>query len=206
MILIHSTSADFYTAELNNLAASSKRGDVILRCILSALSTKNNQPSSSDFGIWVFFNQNEHGPQQSLLLDDGTGLPNEIRNEIQLCSFLQPIIVSRSAKEEDTEFEITKENIKIYKKTISHAIKLLRNQKYLFMMLDEHGIQHSLEEIAQLSRQNEKIVFILGDQVGVSTEIIRFLSEFKIEPIKISLGPVSYLTSQCISILRLLFR
>ncbi len=207
IFLVHSTTADFHTPELNNLAASTKRGDVVLRCILSAISLPNN--TQHDYGIWIFFNPTEHGIQRSLLFDKYAVIPKEIQNEVQLCKILQPLIVSEPIQTSNVDLEDflnLEQNIKIFNRDLSVAIGLLAKKDYLFLMLDEQGTVHTDEEIEQLSKYKKKIVFILGDQIGISEDVKKFLDENRIEPMKISLGRVSYLTSQCITILRLLFK
>lgn len=207
IFLVHSTTADFHSAELNNLAASTKRGDVVLRCILSALSrTGDPQPR---YAIWIFFNPTEHGIQRPLLLDNKVFLPKEIQNEVQLCGLIQPMIISEEIKETKMDFGDFVEsnhNIKIFKRTLSEAIEMLSKSGYLFVMLDEHGIRHTREDFEHISNNNKRIAFILGDQIGISEDIKRSIDLKEIKPLKISLGPVSYLTSQCITILRILFR
>ncbi len=208
IFIVHTTTADFHTSELNNLAASTKRGDVVLRCILSALSRTENP--QDHFGIWIFFNPTERGIQRPILVDNKVDLPQEIQNEVLLCELIQPIIIiseeMQEIKRDYGDFVETRYQIKIYKKTLSEAIDMLSKSGFLFVILDEQGISHKIEEFEHISKQYKSIAFILGDQIGISQEMKEYIDINNIKPLKISLGPVSYLTSQCITILKHLFR
>lgn len=180
----------------------------MLRCILSALSRTENP--QDHFGIWIFFNPTERGIQRPILVDNKVDLPQEIQNEVLLCELIQPIIIiseeMQEIKRDYGDFVETRYQIKIYKKTLSEAIDMLSKSGFLFVILDEQGISHKIEEFEHISKQFKKIAFILGDQIGISQEMKEYIDINNIKPLKISLGPVSYLTSQCITILKHLFR
>jgi len=212
LFLIHFQTADFYNPESNNLASSTKRGDVLLRCILSTINKSTRR--ASEIGLWLFLSTKENGNQNSLLIDSEFHLPEDIKNEVQLCKLIQPIIThpiprqlsSQNTENTDENFKQTESGIKVFTKTLLEAIRMLKEKGYTFVSVEESGKQFDYSGYENLKRENPKIVFILGDQIGISAEIEMAWQEAEVNIAPMALGMMSYLTSQCITILKTIFR
>ncbi|HDD64404.1 MAG: hypothetical protein DRJ32_02305 [Thermoprotei archaeon] len=174
------TSPDF---NIRSIASTSGRFDLILRSILSAFSMPNRFK-----GMIKFYALLEGPPSPPLVIEiDGNRVSSLPESEIDLCEILIDAMRGRKFP-----------GIKLYKLDFRKLVtNLIREFKPIYLVEDGSPIQEF--------NFNRKVnyLFILGDQKGLCVEQERFLNN--VNATRISLGPVSYLTSQCITLVNYFF-
>ncbi len=217
LFLLESQTADLSRMQLNNIASSTKRFDLVLRSITTTLfCDKTPDPR---FGIWCFFPQPPDAAQKqnALFFQRALGYNSLLTIERQLAELLAPLVLTNEYQEKDlfpyanTEiakaFETDKKldlntlfSLFLFRGTIFDSLKWLAQKGYSFIILDEEGEAKYLEEKLELDARQ---VFIIGDKDDWNREIIPFFDTHKIEYQKISLGPLSYLASTCITLVKM---
>jgi len=168
------TAPDF---SLRSIASTSGRLDVVLRSIISAFKTCDGIRENVDF--YAILTGPPNPPVQ--LWISGMEKPEIPENEIELATIIKRLLAGETIK----GYHISKAS---FEKTILSLMK----QYYIFY-LHENG-----EDIRKTHFKPGSYAFVLGDHVGLPLSDERFLEKLKVK--KISLGPISYLTSQCITI------
>lgn len=164
------------TFSLRSLASTSGRLDVVLRSIMSALWWGGKLRKDV-----IFYALLEGPPQPPLVIEvNGTDLHKLPISELELAE-----IFCRLFKGEKIP------GFKVYKEDFKRLVRRLCNA-YEVLYLHENGV-----DIRKFKFTNNPL-FILGDHEGLDLESEKFLKELKIP--WISLGPISYLTSHCITI------
>ena len=161
---------------VRSLASTSGRLDVIIRCIFSAFIWNGLIRKDTKFYAVL-----EGPPSPPLVIEiDGSELNYLPNNELGMAN----LIIKLMRNEKIRGFKIYKENFK-------NLVTKLKS-KYNVLYLHEMG-----KDIRKMSfNPKDKYLFILGDHIGIDKESERYLLSLKI-PL-VSLGPISYLSSQCI--------
>ncbi len=170
---------------MKNIAGSSGRLDVVCRCILNAFKVNGKIRTNTTFYAVL-----EGPPKPSkLIIVNGEKLINFPNNEIEVAKIIRDLL-----KIEEGEHSIFK-GFSIMKMDFKKLIKNLKSQKNLELIyLHQNG-----KDIRKFNfNLNKNYAFILGDHIGLDPFSEKFLDSLKIP--RISLGPVIYLSSQCIVI------
>ena len=173
------TSSDF---SINDLPGSGGRMDLVCRCINSALWLSHKL--RRDARIFVVLNGSPAPPVT--ILFEGSGLRRVSPDERNIGAWIKK---SLDGKAKNKEWIKVQEGISVSKKSFQDLLKELNGN---FYVLHEKGT--FMREV----KIKEDPIFILGDHVGLPQKEEKFALRFNAE--KISLGDVSYLASQCISI------
>jgi tRNA (pseudouridine54-N1)-methyltransferase len=170
------TSSEF---SLDDLPGSGGRMDLVARCIANALWVSRALRRDSCIHV-VAYGKPSPPLTISFYGDKLRGVNVDERN---IASWIKKVI-----GEQATNPGITKRKI-----GFEDLIRELANQEKNFYILHEKG-----KDIREIEIK-ERPVFILGDHIGLPKKLEKFVERFNAE--KISLGKVSYLSSQCIAIL-----
>lgn len=170
------------TAPIFNLrciAGTSGRLDVILRSFISALICDDE--IRKDTEIYAVL---EGPPNPPLIIAAfGSGLNNLPQSEVGLAIIFQKLMQGERIK-----------GFRVLRKSFSEILKELIKD-YTPLYLHEKG-----KDIRELSfTKNSKYLFILGDHIGLDRKSEELISKLGIP--WVSLGPIPYLTSQCITLI-----
>ncbi len=169
------TTANF---KLKGIAGSTGRLDVIARSIISALVTKSNIRRNVE--VWSLL----EGPPNPPIIIKVLGREVECMpsNEIEVVKIIRDLLAGRQI----AGYYVTKMGFK-------RVVKELLNTVDKVYYLRENGANLNYRMF-----NYERLGFILGSHVDLPKEYELFLDENNIERIKLS--NVSYLTSQCVTI------
>lgn len=165
---------------LNDLPGSGGRMDLVCRCINSALWLSHKL--RTDTRIFVVLNGPPSPPVTVVF--EGSNLKRVSPDERNIASWIR-----KSLRGLKKEWRNVQDGIKVAKKSFQ---EIMREVEGNFYILHEKG--RFLREV-EIKRNP---VFILGDHIGLPQKEERFALRFGAE--KISLGKLSYLASQCITI------
>ncbi|OYT28728.1 MAG: hypothetical protein B6U95_03540 [Thermofilum sp. ex4484_82] len=171
------TAADF---NIKSFASSSGRMDVIARAIISALRLRNNIRKNVTF-LGVL-----EGPPDppKLIRACGEELHYLPDCEIEIAKILVSLLKGNNVR----GFHLERKSFK----TI--ITEFFESSEYAIYYLEKDGV-----DIRKASfPSDKKLLFILGDHLGLDVESEKWIRDLKI-PI-ISLGPKFYFTSHCITI------
>ncbi|RLE54609.1 MAG: tRNA (pseudouridine(54)-N(1))-methyltransferase TrmY [Candidatus Methanomethylicota archaeon] len=175
------TSPDFL---LRNVAGTSGRLDVVCRCILSAFRVDGAIRRDVDFYAVL-----EGPPRPGMVLSIlGSHLKSLPKSEVDVASIIKDLlVVGEGGHPGYPAFRIAKGDFeRLILGLAKNGIKLL--------YLHERGV--AIEKLEfELGGQYG---FILGDHLGLDPNSERFLDSIGVG--RVSLGPISYLASHCITI------
>jgi len=189
IFLIKSSTVDLKRYTIKDVQASSKRLDVIARCIISALIDKDKFHVNHE--ALVFLDKYGGFKFDPKKLNYNT-FP---KNELLVCDYFVKLI-----RGEDKEKNPLKQ-VETLSKGPVETIQALIKDGYEAFVLSEKGepFKARLNDISK----NEKLLFIVGSQTGefVSSDAIKELCLTNI-----SLGKKSYLASQVIRLIKIKLR
>jgi tRNA (pseudouridine54-N1)-methyltransferase len=169
------TTPDFL---LNDLPGSGGRMDLVARCICNALWISHDLRRDSCIHVVACGD-----PSPPIVLSFYGGRLRDVSpDERNIASWIKKALALKRKNP----------GIRIRKLSFRELAQQLASEGNSFYLLHEHG-----RDIARVTIR-ENPVFILGDHIGLPVEEERFLEHYEHE--KLSLGPVSYLASQCISV------
>lgn len=179
IFLVKSSTA--FTAPKFNLrciAGSSGRLDVICRCILNAFFI-----DESNFRRNVVFYGVLEGPPDppKTLCIDGFEVEHMVLDEVWIANMILDLFSGKIFK-----------GFKISKMSFRSVVEFLRNSGVNIVYMHEDGIP--IENYS--FKSNFDYCFIIGDQIGLDHHSEKFLDSIGV--IRISLGKIPYLSSQCI--------
>ncbi len=170
------TSSEF---SLDDLPGSGGRMDLVARCVANTLWVSKALRRDSCIHVVAYGK-----PCPPLTISFyGDKLQRVDVDERSIASWIKKIMSGQT-----TNPGITKRRI-----GFEDLVKELAKQEKNFYVLHEKGKDVREVEI------KERPVFILGDHIGLPKKLEKFVERFNAE--KISLGKISYLSSQCITIL-----
>lgn len=187
---IESATVDISKYNIKDIPGSSGRLDVISRCILSALLSKDS--FEKNIQIWVF------------LVRYGTFLFNSEeleyktfpKNEISLTDSFVKLIQKRNSKDKLEDNPLSQ--VKILEINIIEALTQFIELKYSVFVLSESG-KNFLDHIDEIRSKKNKI-FVIGNQSG---EIVDSKELFAMNLPTFSLSNKSYLASSVIRLIKL---
>jgi tRNA (pseudouridine54-N1)-methyltransferase len=182
-----STSSDY---KLNDLPASSGRLDVVCRCIIASLLVAKR---IRDDTVFIAILEGKPKPPVQLKLD-GKMLETLPYSEVGVASMLKKVLGERLEKGEEYASPYWR-GVSLAKKSYKEALdsELQSNQLYY---LHESG-----EDIRKVDIDLvEDCIFVLGSNKGLSTEDEEPLDQLGAK--RISVGPLSYLSSQVITLVQ----
>ena len=169
------TSPDF---PLKGIAGSTGRLDVIARSILTILQLDENIRKSIVFKALLM-----GPPNPPIVLEVYGSLVRGIyENEIKVIEAIRKVLAGEHV-----------EGFSIEKVSLKKLLENLLNTHERVYYLHENG-----EEILRSIKPAKTIAFILGSHVDIPTEYEVIIDKMNIP--RVSLGSISYLTSQCIII------
>lgn len=189
IFLIKSSTVDLTNYTIKNVQSSTKRLDVIIRCILAALMDKDRFYPKHE--IWVFLDKYGGFIFNSEDLD----YDNFPKNELLLCDAFVKFI---RRKDEDETLQESLKGVKITTDSAMESIENLVERGYQAHIMIESGEQFEPHVHEMRSKDN---LFIIGNQEGelISSEEIKSL-DLK----KLCLGNISYLASQVIRLINII--
>lgn len=181
------TSGDF---KLNDLPASSGRLDVVCRCIISSLLDTGQIRDSTAF---IAMLEGKPNPPIQLKLD-GRILEQLPHSEVGVASVLKKILKEKLNTDEEHDSQYW-QGVSLNKRSYAELLDSfhLPNQLYY---LHEKGQDIRTVEI-DFKHDN---IFVLGSNKGLSIEDEKPLDRLAAK--RISVGPLSYLSSQVITIVQ----
>ncbi len=187
---IESATVDISKYNIKDIPGSSGRLDIISRCILSALLSKDS--FEKNIQIWVF------------LVRYGTFLFNSEeleyktfpKNEISLTDSFVKLIQKRNSKDKLEDNPLSQ--VKILEINIIEALTQFIELKYSVFVLSESG-KNFLDHIDEIRSKKNKI-FVIGNQSG---EIVDSKELFAMNLPTFSLSNKSYLASSVIRLIKL---
>ncbi|HDJ89871.1 MAG TPA: hypothetical protein ENG40_04180 [Thermoprotei archaeon] len=180
-ILINSytghTAADF---SLNNIAATSGRLDLVIRCIIATFYGNSHLRKNVDF--YAVLNGPPNPPK--VIRINGRKIKVLPNTEKEMARILYDILKGKEVS-----------GFTLLNLSFSEILKNLYLEKYKFIYIIERG-----NDISKVNfSEKEKYLFILGDQKGLNKNDENILKKYNAK--EVNLGPISYLTSHCIVIL-----
>ncbi|MHA1238332.1 MAG: tRNA (pseudouridine(54)-N(1))-methyltransferase TrmY [Candidatus Odinarchaeia archaeon] len=187
-LVVSQTAVTSPKFSIKDLPGTSGRLDVVCRCLSAALKTPWGIHRAGKF--YALLEGKSDSPL--LITVDGNKVLNVPKDEFEAAIIIRDILRS---------FRV-KENIKyagwsVQRKNFRELITELSKDS-LIIQLSEKG-----EKIQTLKKlvTGRKAVFVLGANLDLSPNHIDHLNE--LNSIKISLGDISYLASQCISLIHI---
>ncbi len=190
IFFIKSTSVDISKYNIKDLPGSSGRLDVISRCVLAALSNKDN--FEKNVHIWVFLEN------YGTFIFDSERFEYDIfpKNELLFSNYFVNLIRNRDSiiKLKDNPLRA----VQISKIDIIEALKQFKELNYAIFVLNESGedIFTHFKEF----RSNKGLIFVIGSQSG---DVINSKDLSAMNFTNVSLGTQSYLASSVIRLIKL---
>ncbi len=190
IFFVKSATVDINKYSIKDIPGSSGRLDVISRCILSALTLRNNL--EKNIQIWIFldkygtyiFNSNSFNKER---------FP---KNEILLTDFFVDFI--KKKKKHEGYLETPLDSIKCSDLGIFDAIKSYAKKNYKVYVLNENGID--FKKVFEELSSKDSLLFILGDQSG---DLLNDKELKELNLTNLSLGNRSYLASSTIRLIKM---
>ena len=173
-----STSPDFY---LDDLPGSGGRMDLVARCICNALWISHGLRRDSCIHIVAGGKPNP----PVIVSFYGSSLKDVSPDERNIAAWIKKSLASKSKRKNP--------GIIVCKGSFQSLIEELAGRGRFFYILHEKGTNISDVEV------KENTAFVLGDHIGLPEKEEKFVEGFEHE--KVSLGSLSYLASQCITML-----
>ena len=175
------TSPDFL---LRNVAGTSGRLDVVCRCILSAFRVDGAIRRDVDFYAVL-----EGPPRPGMVLSIlGSYLKSLPNSEVDVASIIKDLLVMGEGGHPCYPA------FRIARGSFERLILGLAKNSIKLLYLHERGI--AIEKL--MFELGGQYGFILGDHLGLDPNSERFLDSIGVS--RVSLGPISYLASHCITI------
>lgn len=174
------TAPDF---PLSDLPGRGGRMDLVARCICNALWVSHNLRRDTRIHIVAYGRPNP----PICITFDGKTLKKVSPDERNIASWIKKALGSMM------DGERANPGIEVRKIGFQELIRELGAEGRFFYVMHERG--KDVEEV----EIKEKPVFVLGDHIGLPKKEESFVERFPHE--KVSLGNISYLTSQCITII-----
>ena len=173
------TAPDF---PLNDLPGKGGRMDLVARCICNALWISHDLRRDTRIHIIAYGRPN---PPLCITFD-GSTLRRVSPDERNIASWIRKALKAESGRKANP-------GITVKKRGFQELVKELEAEGKFFYVMHERG--RSIDDV----EIHENPVFILGDHIGLPKKEESFVERFPHE--KLSLGNISYLTSQCITII-----
>jgi len=170
------TSPDF---SLDDLTGSGGRMDLVARCICNALWISHDLRRDSCIHVVACGSPNP----PVVISFYGDRLRGVSPDERNIAAWIKKALARKRKNP----------GISIRKLSFQQLIEQLAEEGSFFYILHEKGT-----DIARV-KLKENPVFVLGDHIGLPVKEEKLVERFKHE--KISLGTISYLASQCITVL-----
>ncbi|MFX0088577.1 MAG: hypothetical protein ACFFA1_00335 [Promethearchaeota archaeon] len=171
---------------IKDIPGTSGRLDVVCRCLISAFG-KNRERQNIDF-----YGVLEGGPlQPRLILVEGRRLRRLPNDEFEVATIVSQLLAKSLENENVLDGW---PGISIYPKDFIKIVDELKGKGILFYL---HQKGYDVREF-EFPRDNH-LVFVMGDHVGLAKADEEVLRESG--AIQISVGPLTYLASQCITLL-----
>ena len=190
IFFIQSTSVDISKYNIKDLPGSSGRLDVISRCVLAALSNKDN--FEKNVHIWVFLEN------YGTFIFDSERLEYDIfpKNELLLSDYFVNLIRSSNSNINLKDNPLS--SVKTSKIDIFEALKQFKKLNYSIFILNEGG-ENFFMHIKELSLKRD-LIFVIGSQSG---DLIDSKELLAMNFTNVSLGTQSYLASSVIRLIKL---
>ncbi len=191
IFFIESDTVDISNYTIKDIPGSTGRLDVISRCVLAALMNDDGFDISSE--IWVFLKK------YGTFIFNPKKLIYEIfpKNELQFTDYFVKAIKSYYSIKELNNNPLS--GVAYIDQDMNASLSNLMRDGYRAHALMEKGI--NIMEGMNNSTSPQKMVFIIGNQMGISHRFEAHLSE-KIKVI--SLGLKSYLASSVIRLIKII--
>ena len=190
IFFIKSTSVDTSKYNIKDLPGSSGRLDVISRCVLAALSNKDN--FEKNVQIWVFLEN------YGTFIFDSERFEYDVfpKNELLFTNYFVNLIRNRNSiiKLKDNPLKA----VQISKIGIFEALKQFKELNYAIFVLNESG--EDIFTHFQELRSNKEVIFVIGSQSG---DVINSKDLLAMNFTNVSLGTQSYLASSVIRLIKL---
>ena len=190
IFFIKSTSVDISKYNIKDLPGSSGRLDVISRCVLAALSNKDN--FEKNVQIWVFLEN------YGTFIFDSERFEYDVfpKNELLFTNYFVNLIRNRNSiiKLKDNPLKA----VQISKIGIFEALKQFKELNYAIFVLNESG-EDIFTHFKEL-RSNKEVIFVIGSQSG---DVINSKDLLAMNFTNVSLGTQSYLASSVIRLIKL---
>lgn len=190
IFIIKSSTVDITHYNIKNIPGSSGRLDVISRCILATLLSKNS--FQTNFEIWVFLDNYGtfiFNPE----LFDYAQFP---KNELMFTDYFVSFLLKLDSKGKLDHNPLNP--IKISKMSVLEATRKFQAMNYSVFVLKEKG--EDFFKLRSKIKEENNIAFLLGSQED------EYLSSKELASLKIptiSMGNQTYLASSVIRLLRL---
>ena len=190
IFFIKSATVDISKYNIKDIPGSSGRFDVISRCILSALTLRNNL--EKNIQLWVFLDK------YGTYIFNSNSFNDECfpKNEILLTDFFVEFI--KKTKKRETYPETPLDSVKCSSLGIFDAIKNFAEKKYKAYVLNENG--KDFKKVFEELSSKDNLLFILGDQSG---DLLNNKELKKLNLANLSLGNRSYLASSTIRLIKM---
>lgn len=190
IFFIKSTSVDISKYNIKDLPGSSGRLDLISRCVLAALSNKDN--FEKNVHIWVFLEN------YGTFIFDSERFEYDIfpKNELLFSNYFVNLIRNRDSiiKLKDNPLRA----VQISEIGIFEALKQFKELNYAILVLNESG-EDIFTHFKEL-RSNKEVIFVIGSQSG---DVINSKDLLAMNFTNVSLGTQSYLASSVIRLIKL---
>lgn len=169
---------------VRNIAGTSGRLDIVCRCILSAFLINGKIRRNVDFYAVL-----EGPPSPPRLLKVSGGLLSKLpKSEVEVGRIIRDLLsMDRGVYPKNNAFEVGR-------MTFERLVLCLRGAGGSLIYLHENGVDIRDYKFASMT----PVAFILGDHLGLDPASERFLDSLGVT--RVSLGPVSYLASHCITL------
>ena len=191
IFFIKSTSVDISKYNIKDLPGSSGRLDVISRCVLAALSNKDNFEKKVQ--IWVFLDN------YGTFIFDSERFEYDIfpKNELLFSNYFVNLIRNRDSIMNLKDNPLR--TVQISKIGIFEALKQFKELNYAIFVLNESG-EDIFTHFKEL-RSNKEVIFVIGSQSG---DVINSKDLLAMNFTNVSLtSPQSYLASSVIRLIKL---
>lgn len=190
IFFIKSTTVNIDNYTIKDIPGSSGRLDVISRCVLSAILSRDS--FEKNIQIWVFLDR------YGTFIFNPEFIDYEIfpKNELLFSDYFVKFLQKHSVNEEHPPNILN--SIKVSKMRIIEAIMHFKTLNYKLYVLCEQG--KDFFKLLSSIKENENIVFILGSQ---EDEYITSKELLALKIPAISIGNQSYLASSVIRLLKL---
>jgi tRNA pseudouridine-54 N-methylase len=189
IFFVKSATVDIDKFNIKDIPGSSRRLDVISRCILSALVGEKGL--EKNFQIWIFLDK--YG---TFIFDSNTFNENDFPiSEIKLSNYFVDLILD---KKENRKRKVNPLNpVKYIHSSFFEEVKDFKKKGYKIIVLNEEG-DYFHNNFLNLSIE-DNLLFIVGDQTG---EIVNINELKDLAAVNMSLGKKSYLASSVIRLIK----